>query len=246
MDRMLYLAMNGARQTQLAQAINTNNLANASTTGFKEDFAMARAMPMYGPGYPSRVYSMTENPGTDFTPGQIDRTGRSLDIAIKGQGFIAVQSPDGSEGYTRAGNLHVSTNGILVDGDGRAVLGNSGSPISIPPSQKVEIGADGTISTRPMGQAANALAQVDRIKLVKPALSDLVKGTDGLFHLKNGNQAPADASVQVVSGALEMSNVNPVDSMVNMIALARQYDTQVKMMSAAKDNSAAASSMMQL
>lgn len=246
MDRMLYLAMNGASQIMQAQTIATNNLANISTTGFKADLAQFRSMPVFGPGDPSRVYAMTESPGVDMSSGAITQTGRALDLAIAGKGWFAVQAADGSEAYTRAGDLHVSSAGLLVNGAGRPLLGSSGAPISIPPYEKLDIGADGTITIRPLGQQANVLAQVDRIKLVNPPTGDLVKGEDGLMRLKNGGQAPADGSVSLLSGALETSNVNPVDSMVRIIELARQYETQVKMMSAAKEDDAASDRILQL
>lgn len=246
MDRMLYLAMTGAKQTMIAQAVNTNNLANASTTGFKADLEQARAMPVFGPGAPSRVYAMTERPATDFTPGPLNTTGRELDMAIRGEGWFAVQAPDGSEAYTRAGDLHINSVGLLVNGAGHPLIGNDGGPIAVPPAEKLEIGADGTISIRPVGQQASVLAEIDRIKLVKPPYDQLTKGEDGLMHLKNGDEAQADASVQLVAGALESSNVNTVEAMVNMLELTRQYEMQVKMMQAAKENDEAATQMMRM
>ncbi len=245
MDRMLYLAMNGAKQTLIAQAANTHNLANTSTTGFKADFEAFRAMPVFGPGYPSRVYAMAERPGIDFEPGAIQQTGRDLDLAIHGDGFFAVQSADGSEAYTRAGDLQVAPGGILTNGAGQMLIGNNG-PIALPPFEKLEIGIDGTISIRPVGEDPNTLVQVDRIKLVKPALTDLEKGTDGLFRQKSGVNAPADADVHVVSGALESSNVSAVGSLVEMISLQRQYELQVKMMKSAEENDAYATRIMSL
>ena len=246
MDRMLYLAMSSAKQTVVAQAVNSNNLANASTTGFKADLEQFRSMPVFGQGMPSRVYAMTERPATDFTPGSFNTTGRDLDMAIQGEGWIAVQSKDGSEAYTRAGDLRLDATGMLTTGAGHPVIGNNGGPIVIPPAESIEIGADGTISIRPVGQAPNVLAEVDRIKLVNPEATELTKGTDGLIRSKQGGITPPDASVQLVSGALEGSNVNTVEAMVKMIELQRQYEMQVKMMKTAKENDAAASSIMKL
>jgi flagellar basal-body rod protein FlgF len=177
---------------------------------------------------------MAERPGVDLTAGVINSTGRDLDVAIKGDGWIAVQAADGSEAYTRAGNLNLGAGGLLVTGGGVPVMGNGG-PIALPDAEKIEIGTDGTISIRGIGQAVSTLTTLDRIKLVNPDASQLVKGADGLMHLKNGEQAEPDAAVNLVSGALEASNVNAVEAMVNMIALARQYEAQVKMMSAAKE-----------
>ncbi len=246
MDRMLYLAMNSAKQTMLAQATTTNNLANVSTTGFKADLEQFRSMPVYGQGMPSRVYAMSERPGVDFKPGPIATTGRDLDMAIQGEGWLAVQSPDGSEAYTRAGDLRLDANGLLTTGAGHPVLGNNGAPIVIPPADTIQIGDDGTISIRPVGQAPNVLAEVERIKLVNPEAVSLTKGEDGLIRLKEGGIAPADASVKLISGALEGSNVSSVDAMVKMIELQRQYEMQVKMMSTAKDNDAASNKLLQM
>lgn len=246
MDRMLYVAMSGAKQIELAQTANTHNLANASTIGFRADLAAFRAMPVFGTGYPTRVYAMTERAGVDLTPGIVSTTGRELDIALDGDGFMAVRAPDGGEAYTRRGDLRIGPNGILETGDGLPVLGNGG-PIAIPPAEKIEIAADGTVSIRPLGQTANALAVVDRIKLVNPAPAGLVKGADGLLRLRDGlAPAPADASVRVTAGALESSNVNTVEAMVNMITLARQFELQVKLMREAGDNEAASARVMQL
>ncbi len=247
MDRMLYLAMTTAKQTMHAQSVNSNNLANATTTGFKADLEQFRSMPVYGQGMPSRVYAMTERPATDFNPGTFNTTGRDLDMAIRGEGWMAVQTPEGGEAYTRAGDLRVDASGILTTGAGHPVVGNNGGPIVVPPAEAIEIGADGTISIRPVGQAPNVLAEVDRIKLVNPNIDDITKGKDGLIRMKQqGEVAPADASVQLISGALEGSNVNTVEAMVKMIELQRQYEMQVKMMNTAKENDAAASSIMKM
>lgn len=246
MDRMLYLSMTGASQIMQAHAITTNNLANVSTAGFKADLAQFRSMPVFGPGMPSRVYAMTERPGTDTSAGAHNHTGRELDMAVRGEGWIAVQAPDGSEAYTRAGDLHISSAGLLVNGAGHPVLGDNGGPIAIPPYEKIEIGADGTITIRPVGQQANVLAQVERIKLVLPQDGQLTKGKDGLMRTKDGSVLPPDATVQLVAGTLETSNVSVVDSMVRLIELSRQYETQVKMMNTAKENDTASDRLMQL
>lgn len=232
---MLYIAMSGAKQTMLAQAANTNNLANASTTGFRADLASFRSMPVFGPGEPTRVYAMTERPGVDFSAGMINSTGRELDIAINGDGWIAVQAEDGTEAYTRAGNFRIAEGGLLKTSSGMPVLGNGG-PIAIPEAEKIEIGSDGTISIQGIGQAASTLTVLDRIKLVNPDPAQLVKGKDGLIRHRESETAQPDASITVVSGALETSNVNTVESMVNMIMLARQFETQMKVIETAKEN----------
>ena len=236
--------MTGAKQIELAQAINTNNLANVSTDGFRAELAAFRAMPVFGPGQPTRVYAMAERPGVDLSAGKVTTTGRDLDIAINGEGWIVVQARDGSEGLTRAGNLRVSSVGQLETGDGLAVMGNDG-PIAIPEAESIEIGADGTISIRPLGLSANSLTVVDRIRLVRPEAGNLYKGEDGLMRVRGGIPAP-DASVTVVNGALESSNVNAVEAMVNMIALSRQYEMQIKVMKTTEENDAASARLMRL
>ena len=244
MDRMLYISMNAAQQTMLSQAANSNNLANVNTTGFRQDFEQFRSQPVFGEGLPSRVYSMSERPQTDYQTGSIQTTGRELDIAIQGEGFLAVRGKDGREGYTRAGDLHVTATGQLVTGTGLAVMGDGG-PIAIPPAEKIEIGADGTISIRPVGAQVNELTVLDRLKLVKPELKNVFKDNDGLMRMSDGSSAPADASITVISGTLESSNVNAVGALVNMIELQRKYEMQIKMMTTADDISSASSRLLQ-
>lgn len=245
MDRALYISMTGASQTMRAQTIHAHNLANASTTGFRADLAQARSMPMYGPGMATRAYSMTENPGTDFSPGNLQSTGNPLDIAVRGEGWIAVQAGDGSEAYTRAGDLHVDLFGQLLTGSGLPVLGNNG-PIVLPEFDTLELGDDGTVSIRELGQGAEVLALLDRIKLVNPEPGELVKGADGLLRRADGLESEADGTIQMVSGYLESSNVNVVEAMVEMISLARSYEMNVKFMQTAQQNSEASARLLQI
>ena len=245
MDRLIFIAMSGARETMAAQAVNSNNLANASTTGFRADFQSSLSQPVYGPGEASRVYATNQGGGVDFSQGSIVSTGRDLDMAIQGQGWFAVQAADGNEAYTRAGDIRLDNLGRLTTGAGHILLGNGG-PISLPPHSKLDIGGDGTISIQPQGQPASTLAVIDRIKMVNPPLDQLHKGEDGLIRLAGGNTAEADAGVRVVSGSLESSNVNTVASMVRMIELARQYETHIKLISTAEKNDEAAASMIRM
>ena len=243
MDEMIYLAMTGAKQTEFAQAINSNNLANINTTGFRADLHSFSSVPIDGPGIDSRVNAVVESYGTDLTQGPTVNTGRDLDIAIQGDGFIAVQAPDGSEAYTRAGDLHVNPGGLLSTGAGHLVLGDGG-PVAIPPNISLLIGSDGTVSVQPIGQGPETVAIVDRIKLVDPDLQRLAKGTDGLLHLPDGEVAEASASVHITSGALEQSNVNVAMTLVNMIELSRQYETQINVIKTSKEDADAAALLM--
>jgi flagellar basal-body rod protein FlgF len=246
MDKSLYIAMSGAKQTLLAQTANANNLANTQTTGFKSDLEQFRSKPVFGAGFPTRVYAMTERPGTDLSHGAMQTTGRDLDIAINGEGFIAVQGADGKEAYTRAGDLRVTPEGLLQTGAGLQVLGQGGA-ITIPPSEKLTIGGDGTISIIPMGTGnATALVEVDRIKLVGPALDNLEKLNDGLLHTKDGQLLAADANVKLAAGVLEGSNVNPINAMVDMIELARNFELQTKVMKDVDQNSGVSAKLMQM
>ncbi len=233
MDRLLYVAMSGAKQVMLAQAANSHNLANISTSGFRADLSQFRSQPVFGAGYPTRVYAMTERPGVDFQPGINEATGRDLDIAIKGQGWIAVQDRSGNEAYTRDGSLKITTNGLLQTSQGNLVLGNTG-PIAIPPAAKIEIAQDGTISIQPKGSGSETLAVLDRIKLVNPPQSSVQKGPDGLLRAGAGIQPPS-AAVQVEKGTLEHSNVSAVGALVRMIEFSRQYEMNIKMMKATGD-----------
>ncbi len=245
MDEMVYLAMTGAKQTELAQTINANNLANLSTTGFRADLHAFSSVPIAGPGIESRINAVAESYGTDYTVGAVISTGRDLDIAIQGRGFVAVQAPDGSEAYTRAGDLRIGSGGVLETGAGHPVLGNAG-PVAIPPATSLLIGTDGTVSIQPLGQGPETLAILDRIKLVDPDVAQLAKGDDGLLRLPNDETASASANVRVISGALEQSNVNVAKTLVDMIELSRQYEMQVNVIQTAKEDADAAAQLLRV
>nr|WP_178117800.1 flagellar basal body rod protein FlgF [Pseudomonas sp. R5(2019)] len=242
---MLYVAMTGASQNALAQKAHANNLANISTSGFQRDLEQARSMPVFGDGHPARAYALTERPATDFTPGALQETGRDLDVAIGGNGWIAVQTPDGGEGYVRTASMNIDALGVLRAGNGMPVMGNGG-PIAVPPEQKVEVGEDGTISIRALGEGPRVMAEVDRIKLVNPDLKNMTKGPDGMIHTKDGQPAQADAGVRVVSGFLEASNVNAVEEMTSVLALSRQFELHIKMMTTAKEGDEAMARVLQI
>ena len=244
MDEMIYVAMTGAKQTEFAQAINTNNLANVSTTGFRADLHAFSSVPVEGPGVGARVNAVVDAYRTDFAPGAILNTGRDLDIAIRGEGFIAVQADDGSEAYTRAGKLRVGAGGLLETASGHLVIGDGG-PVAIPPSISVTVGGDGTLSIQAVGSGPETLSVVDRIKLVKPDPQSVFKGVDGLFYTDSADEA-ADASVTVQAGALEQSNVNVARTLVDMIELARQYEMQINVIKTSEENADAAAQLMQM
>lgn len=249
MDRALYVAMSGAKQNTLAQTAHANNLANASTIGFKSDIEQSRAMSVFGEHFPTRAFALSERPATDFQAGPMDATGNPLDIYIKGEGFLAVQDVEGNEAYTRAGNLQTDITGRLINGQGHAVKGNGGNNIVIPQYENIYLGPDGTISIQPVGAPANALEIIDRVKLVKPDNADMYKGTDGLFRERGAqpkDTIAVDASVEIQSGFVEGSNVNPVSALTNMMALSRQYEMSVKLMSTVEENARASERILQM
>ena len=234
MDRVLYLAMNGAKQSLYRQELTSHNLSNASTNGYKSQSVAFKALPVIGPGLATRTFSVETTPGADLSSGVLHATGRSQDIAVHGRGWIAVQDDKGNEAYTRDGSLQVDPNGILTTANGRTVLGDGG-PITVPENSEYTVGKDGTVTVVSSGQY-NALSTIGRIKLVNPEDSQLVRGDDGLFRQKNGQPAEADASVVLATGMLESSNVNAVDSLVNIIEQSRFFDTQMQLMKKADEN----------
>ncbi|MDP7591934.1 MAG: flagellar basal body rod protein FlgF [Litorilituus sp.] len=259
MDKLLYIAMSGAKQNMQALSINANNLANAKTTGFKADLAQARSMQAFGEGQPTRVFSMTERASQNFDSGALLTTGRPLDIAIAGEGWFAVQAPtDGKtasqvglnaqggagEAYSRQGHLRVTEDGLLETSNGEVVLGENG-PITLPlPVNNIQISPDGTIMVQPEGAPNTVQEEAGRIKLVNPDVRMLEKGNDGLFRRKDGQVEMADITVKVQGGSLESSNVNPINEMTAMIALQRQFEMQLKMMKTAEEIDSSASSLL--
>lgn len=236
MDKLIYTAMTGAKHAMAQQATTANNLANLNTTGFRAQLDSFRAVPVQSEGLPTRAFVVDATVGSDFRPGVIQQTGRALDVALQSQGWLVVQAADGSEAYTRNGSLEVNEAGLLQTRGGLVVMGDGGE-ISLPPGGEIAIAKDGTISIRSEGGATSS---VGRIKLVNPPQDQLVRGEDGLFRLRDGGVAEVDANAVLVAGALESSNVNPVNEMVNMIAQARLYDMHMKLMQNAEQNAAKA------
>lgn len=235
MDRLVYTAMTGAKHILEQQATNSHNLANATTTGFRAQLDSFRAVPVVGADIPTRAFVVDATVGTDFSVGSMQMTGRELDVAIQGKGWLAVEKPDGSEAYTRAGSLKLSENGVLQTLSGLNIVGDGG-PITVPPDVSVTIAKDGTISTVPVTGNLNSVQVIGRLKLVNPPEENLVRGDDGLFKTKDNSVPDADAAVTVTGGTLEGSNVNVVDSMVTMINLGRQFEMQMRLLQNAENN----------
>jgi flagellar basal-body rod protein FlgF len=233
-DRLIYTAMTGAKYLLDRQATLAHNLANSGTTGFRADQVGLRAVPAAGAQAGTRVFTVETTTGSDFSQGPMIATERSLDVALQGPGWLAVQGADGNEAYTRNGSLQMGPDGVLQLNGGQQVVGSSG-PITMPAdTQTVTIAADGTVTVKTA--SSKNPTNIGQLKLVNPAPADITKGTDGLFHSKSGDPADADPAVKVVGGTLEGSNVNVVESMVGMIGAARQFELQMKMLTTAEQN----------
>lgn len=243
MDRMLYVAMSGAKQAMEQHASVANNMANVSTTGFRAQINAFQAVPVVGEEAATRAFVVSTTPGADFRQGPLSETGRDLDVAVKGEGWLVVQTEAG-EAYTRAGNLQVAPDGQVTGAGGLPVLGDGG-PLAIPPGSTVSIAANGLVSARVPGNGATGLVEVGRLKLVNPAAGELVRGDDGLFRMAEGlPPADTDPAVAIASGYLEGSNVNAVDAMVDMIAVSRLMEMQMKALQTADENAQSANRLL--
>jgi flagellar basal-body rod protein FlgF len=235
--------MTGASGTMSRQAAVAHNLANVSTSGYRAEEHRLRAVQVQSPtALPTRAFTVDASTHTDYTNGTMMQTGRPLDVAVQGQGWIAVTAPDGSEAYTRNGDLQIDVNGNLQTRSGLAVVGDGGG-VAVPPDQQISIGRDGTVSVIPQTGLRTSSA-VGRIKLVNPEVATLVRGSDGLFRVNNGQPAPLDENVRITTGFIEGSNVNAAEQMVSMISLSRQFEMQVKLMTSAETNDRAAAQIL--
>ena len=236
MDRMIYVGMSGAKQAMEQQASVANNMANVSTPGFRAQINNFRAVPVVGQEAATRAMVVASTPGADMRSGPMTQTGRALDVAVRGEGWLTVQMPDGSEAYTRVGNLQVGAEGQLMTMEARPIAGEAG-PLVVPPGSALVVTSEGVVSAIGPGDPLTGAAEVGRLKLVNPPASDLVRGEDGLFRMLAGAApAPADPAVRLLTGALEGSNVNPVEVMVDMIANARRFEMQMKTLQTAESN----------
>jgi len=231
---LAYISARGMREIMLQQAVNSHNLANASTPGFRASLMQAETNYVVGEGFDTRAFSSVSKIDVDLTPGPMQATGHDLDVAISGEGWMAILGPNGGEALTRRGDLRIDEAGQLINGAGQQVLGDAG-PITLPPYQSLSIGSDGTVSFVPVGEQPNAVAVLDRIKLVNPAVESLEKSEEGLIVSNGGLPSDPDANVLLVTGSLEGSNVSTVSAMVEMIELARQFESEVNMLESAEE-----------
>ncbi len=247
MDKLVYTAATGLRAHMAAQSAIANNIANASTTGFRADRVVFDRIEMKGGGarIEARAPAGEEVTAADYAPGAIQQTGRPLDVAVTGDAWLAVQAPDGSEAYTRRGDLQVTDTGVLQTGDGFIVMGEGG-PITLPPATSIAVGGDGTISIVAQGDQTGQPQIVGRLKLASVKGSDTVKGLDNLLRVRGGGTLPADLDAKVQAGALEGSNVNITQALVDMIENQRSYEVQANLMKSAKDMDESGASLMRL
>lgn len=243
MDKIIYTAMTGAKQAMARQDTLAHNLANANTVGYRADTTAFRAVPIRGVGEGTRVFTLESTPGVDLSSGPVRQTGRELDVSLSDGGLLAVQANDGTEAYTRAGSLQIDPDGMLRTQEGLLVIGDAG-PITIPPDHRLAIARDGTISASPLTGQQNTSIQVGRLKMVNAEGADIVKGGDGLLRTRTGQPLPLDETIGLSTGTLEGSNVNVVEAMIGMIAVARQFDMQMKVLQTAESDGRAAQQLL--
>jgi len=233
------------RGAMARQATIANNLANVNTVGFRGEFTSAEAEWLKGSGLNGRATVSQDVTGANMTPGAVQSTGRDLDVALNGDALLTVQAADGSEAYTRRGDLQLSDSGLLTTGDGMPLLGASG-PITLPPADSVSIGKDGQIWIVPQGGDPKSPQAVDTLKLVSAQGSTIKKGLDGLFHVDGGGALPSDPDATLTSKSIEGSNVNASATLVDMIDASRSWEAQIKMLTTAQDMDKSASALMQI
>ena len=245
MDRLIYASLAAMRGSMSRQTAIANNLANANTPGFRGEMANAQSVWLNSPSTLTHATVSEQVINADMTPGTINKTGRNLDVALEGDAMLTVQGDDGQEAYTRRGDLQVASSGLLTTGDGKPVMG-SGGPITLPPADSISIAPDGKILIVPAGGDASQPQEVDKLRIVSPKGTAIAKQLDGLFGVKGGGTLPDDPDARLQSGALEGSNINASDALVQMIEASRQWDVQLKMIGDARENDRAASELMSL
>lgn len=245
MDKMIHTNLKAMQGIMNRQAAIANNMANADTTGFRAEIVNAQALYLQGEGLDSRASTSESVIGADMNAGAVEMTGGALDIALNGDALLGVQAPDGAEAYTRRGDLMVNETGLLTTGDGHPVLGQGG-PITLPAADKISIAANGAISIVPAGGDPAQPVEVGRLKLVSPQGSEIKKGRDNLFRVPGDGALPEDPDAKVTVGALEGSNVNMTQALVDMIEASRAWETQVKMLTTAQEMDDGGASLMRM
>jgi len=245
MDKLVYTAASGLKAHLASQAAIANNMANASTIGFRADRVVFDRLSLQGSDFDTRTPASAEVVDADRKAGTIQQTGRPLDVAVASDSWLTVQATDGTEAYTRRGDLEIAPSGVLQTGDGFPVIG-SGGPITIPPAQSVSISQTGEVSIIPIGGDIRNPQVIDTLKIASAKGSDTVKGTDNLLYVRGGGVLPADVDAKIETGALEGSNVNMTQALVDMIENQRSYEVQANLMKSAKDMDESSASLMRL
>ncbi|MDE2405411.1 MAG: flagellar basal body rod protein FlgF [Sphingomonadales bacterium] len=245
MDRLIYTAMSGMTDSMTRERVIASNMANAQTVGFRAEMIYSTPVTVKGDSLEVRALSDGEVHGASMRPGVIDQTGRPLDLALNGDAMLTVQAEDGSEAYTRRGDLSVTPSGVLQNGDGRPVMGNGG-PITVPPNAIVAITPEGQVMVSNPETPDQPATQVDKLKLASPAGSRIGKGLDGLFRVIGGGVLPDDANASLNPGALEQSNVSASEVMVQMVQAQRLFDIRTKMIATAREVDQSGSSLMRI
>jgi len=244
-DRLIYTSLTAMRGAMARQTTIANNLANAQTPGFRADLAEAQSLWLDSQGLDARAMASEEVLAADMKSGTVMSTGRDLDIALSGDAMLSVQADNGEIAYTKRGDLMLSQTGLLTTGDGKPVQGSQG-PITLPPADSISIDVEGRVWIVPTGGDPAQPQEVDRLKLASPAGSDVVKGLDGLFRVRDGGILPDDPDARVVTRSLEGSNVSATQALVDMIEASRSWDTQLKLIGDVRDMDAATADLMQL
>ncbi|MGB3470226.1 MAG: flagellar basal body rod protein FlgF [Erythrobacter sp.] len=246
MDRLIYTALTSMNAAMNRQRAVANNLANASTPGFRgEVFAVTSATLKDG-SIEARALAKGNVRGADMTTARINTTGQPLDLAVQGDALLAYQSPEGGEYYSRRGDLRVTATGVLENGEGLAVLGVGGGPITVPQGFRISIGEDGSVlATDPAAPNVPAEA-VDQIKLVSPEGTMLAKGIDSFLKVPGGGVLPPDPTARVTTGALEGSNVETAETLVDMIDAQRAFEQRARIIKTAGELDEASSRLMSM
>ena len=245
MDRLVYTAVSGMNASMMRERMTASNMANAQTIGFKAEVMRAETVTLDGPQLDVRAMNRSEVKGANMKEGAIIATGRPLDVAMTGNTMLAVQSVGGQEAYTRRGDLSVSTTGVIENGEGLPVLGESG-PLMVPPGAMVSISQDGSVMVYDPTTPEQAPQKLDRLKLVSTQGSQLEKDLAGVFRVPGGGVLPVNDDAKVIPESLEQSNVNSSEVLVDMIESQRLFDLRTKLVSTAKELDEGSSKLMRL
>jgi len=245
MDRLIFTAMSGMTDSMIRQRVIASNMANTQTIGFREEMLYSEPVTLSGPSLEVRAMNESEVRGANMSAGSFVETGRGLDVAMTGDAMLALQAADGSEVYSRRGDLSVTAAGVLQNGDGLPLIGEAG-PITVPPGAVVSISPDGTVLSGDPDTPDQPPQPIARLKLVSPKGSRIAKDLTGMFRVEGGGILPTDENARVQSGTLEQSNVDPTEVLVRMVEAQRLFDIRTKLISTARDVDQSGAALMRL